>query len=943
MAPPMAKRLRVRLRARDVSGLAETIGPFLSANGAFLVTDERLVPPTPVVLQLCFEDGELALEGHGEVLGVRDGHGGPRGLILGLSWSESTRPLVDRLLAWPRSSALQVPAADASEQATGPLDPFADEAVTTFGEPLAAADPSPWDAADEPELDAAPIPTSDRAFEPQLHFEDASPEELARGFEDEASSSEDVAAGFEGGSPPPPALMLGLGDDDGSRPLPQGFGSPSALPVGFEAPTTLPNRTPSQGRPELGSAELDAADLDAADLDEPLDFDEPPPIEADEPYDDVWSEAEAPPEELKVVVGSRVPIDDLVSDLLPAAPAPLVPPTPEPVGTDPGAIELALGEDVRSRLRANTSTEYAFSADEVSSSGIDLAFATEANEVTPLARIELIRRFSPTVRTGDFTAPPLHAALREGALPIPSKKQRPELGQRVGATVAIDVGSSATRAACLVGAGGPRLLGLKGGALSLPSVVAIAEEGNTWVGEAAVARWAQDPTHAVTRLRRLVACPHASPTLEARAAHLGPPLASAEEGEVAIRIGEHTISFEELTALLLQEAVRGAGKALGQPTNRVLLTCPASYGQTQRVGLIVAGLLAGLHVEAVVSAPLAAIYERVVAGLKDGQYLLIDLGAGVVDVAVIEVREGMARALAVGGDLTLGGVDFDAALLGPQAYAAQPAARAANLLEAERAKQDLDHLEVVSLQVSGERQPRSVTSEQARAAWHPLLERITALVSEVLIRAGTNGPRLDGFFLLGGQGRAPAVQHALAAAVGRDPEVLDGVELALCGAARLAAIADQGDPLPVVEVLAGTLGVGQAGGAVLPVIARDHPLPVAVTYLHRVEVDRDLNLYLFQGDRRRIDHDEPLAHLQLIEAHGAPPRPYAVAIDLSVEPSGPISARAFEANTRQELELVDVPHLTRAQLLAHHGLSSGEGSGLISRWLKRLRGQASAE
>lgn len=938
----MAKRLRVRLRARDVSGLAETIGPFLSADGAFLVTDERLVPPTPVVLQVCFEDGELALEGHGEVLGVRGGEGGPPGLILGLSWSAATRPLVERLLAWPRSAAYRVPTADASEQATGPLDPFADEAVTTFGEPLPAVEPSPWEAADELELDAtpipAPIPAPNGAAEPHLHFEDASPEELARGFEDEPSSSDDVAVGFEGASPPPPDLILGFDDDDGSRPLPQGFGERSAPPQGFEAPTMLPGRSPSHSSTAPSGAELDSSDLD-----EPLDFDEPPPIEADEPYDDVWSEEQAPDPELKLVVGSRVPIDDLVSDLLPAEPAPLVPPLPAPVATDPGAIELALGEDVRSRLRANTSTEYAFSADEVSTSGVDHAFATEANEITPLARIELIRRFSPTVRTGDFTAPPLHAVLREGTLPIPSKKQRPELGQKIGPIVAVDVGSSATRAACLMGAGGPRLLALKGGSLSLPSVVAIAEQGNTWVGEAALARWAQDPTHAVTRLRRLVACPHASPSLDARAAHLGPPLASAEEGEVAIRIGEHTISFEELTALLLQEAVRGAGKALGQPTNRVLLTCPASYGQTQRVGLIVAGLLAGLHVEAVVSAPLAAIYERVVAGLRDGNYLLIDLGAGVVDVAVVEVREGMARALAVGGDLTLGGIDFDVALLGPQAYAAQPAARAANLLEAERAKHELDHQEVVSLQVSGEKQPRTLSSEQARSAWQPLLDRITALVSEVLIRAGTSGPRLDGFFFLGGQARAPAVQRALAAAVGREPEVDDGVELALCGAARLAAIADQGDPLPVVEVLAGTLGVGQVGGAVTPVLARDHPLPAAATYLHRVEVDRDLNLYLFQGDRRRIDHDEPLAHLQLIEAQDTPPRPYSVAIDLSVEPSGPISARAFEASTRQELELVDVPHLTRAQLLAHHGLSSGEGSGLISRWLKRLRGQASAE
>lgn len=948
----MRKRLRVRLRARDVTGLAETIGPFLSANGAFLVTDERLATATPVSLQLCFEDGRLALEGIGEVLGQRLGATGEAGLILGLEWTPPSRALLGQILSRPRSEGFQVPAFDASEDPTGPIE-FLEE-------------PSPWDAPEDPDLSlladlAPPEPVRPTPSHPP-HA--APPGFTAPAFDEPLGpDATDLLA-----APTPPSRV----PDRDSPPSPSGLSfdlfdeSPEALASGFDEeplgsipldqdgafdhldepePTTAPAVRPlyNFGPPEPapGSALLE---------DEPFVFAEPVPVAAEEVDVDVWADDPSPADAPRLVLGARVPVDDLVSDLslLPPTRAPSPPravpsaPPPPPPAADPDTSELAFGDDVRSRLRANTSTEYAYSADAFAGRRVDRAFVAEASEVTPLAKIELIRHYAPTVRTGDFAAPVLPA--KGAALPIPSKKQPPALRPRTGGTIAVDLGAQHTRAAALVGAGGPRVLGLKGGALELPSVVAIADEGNTWVGEAAAAKLAEDPTHAVTRIPRLFACAHASPTLEARALQLGPRVVYADEGEVAIRIGQHTISSEELAALLLQEVAHGASKSIGQPTNRVLLTCPSIYGQRQRVGLTMAGLLAGLHVEAVVSAPLAALYEQVVGGLPEGCYLLIDVGAAITDLAVVEVREGMARTTAVGGDLTLGGLEFDLALLHGMrsTLAAEPALREADLLAVERAKIALIEVEEVEVSLSGESEPHRLSQEQVSAAWAPLLERLTALVAEVLIRAGLNGASLTGAFLLGGQARSSVLQQAVANAVGRPPQVLEGPEPVLYGAARLAAILDSGDPLPVVEALAGTLGVGLSGGGMAPIVPRDRALPAGGAHLHTVDSDADLELYLFQGDQRSVERDEVVAHLKLSEPPGLQ-RPYQVKLDLLVEAHGDISARAVETRTHLELSLAEVPIPSRRDLLEHHGVAPREPSGRLTRWLKRFRSQPRPE
>ena len=99
----------------------------------------------------------------------------------------------------------------------------------------------------------------------------------------------------------------------------------------------------------------------------------------------------------------------------------------------------------------------------------------------------------------------------------------------------------------------------------------------------------------------------------------------------------------------------------------IVLSVPASFDQAQRRARGDAAQIAGLDVLSTINDPLAAarsfcrgqrLFKR--DGQKPGCRLLVfDLGGGTCDVAIVEIKPGRLRTLAVGGDARMGGRDWD--------------------------------------------------------------------------------------------------------------------------------------------------------------------------------------------------------------------------------------------------------------------------------------------
>jgi molecular chaperone DnaK len=585
-------------------------------------------------------------------------------------------------------------------------------------------------------------------------------------------------------------------------------------------------------------------------------------------------------------------------------------------------------------------------------------------EVTPLARIELVRRGASDVRPGALLRPPPAAVELVPPTAIPSKRDRPAPPPPSRRAVGIDPGDQTTRVA-VVEAGRARVLPSRGGAPGVPSAVFIEPGGRTIVGEPAARRLSWQPELGILGTRRLIGRFFCSPRVESVKARLHCRIGAAEEDEVALNIGAHFISLEEIQALVLKEARASADLSLRDSVNRVVLTCPASYGARQRMALKVAGALAGLHVERVLSSPLAVVLAELKEGrLGAGLYLVYDFGAGSFDCAVVKVTAHSAQILAAGGDPELGGVELDHAL----------AERV--LEEVEHASGDLptrpglsdmmDAVEVGKCALSTDSATRiqvdggeggiglevEVLRAEAEALFAPFVERSFEVVKAVLQQAGLTRDALDGVLLMGGQARVPLVRRRAEQLLGDRLWPVDPIHAQVLGAAWAAAELESTAPFALYELLPEPIAVGQPDGRTRTVLEAGAVLPTVACFEHVATGPHELALFLFQGGCGHVERDEPLAHLRLptrLESQDSAdltPRaveyPWCVEVTVSVGPDGTLAFSATERESGQAVPVEEVKECSRELLRSHFGRVPGMASptpphGLFGRLLRAFR------
>jgi len=117
----------------------------------------------------------------------------------------------------------------------------------------------------------------------------------------------------------------------------------------------------------------------------------------------------------------------------------------------------------------------------------------------------------------------------------------------------------------------------------------------------------------------------------------------------------------ELSALVLKELKTFVNT--GETLESVVITIPASFDTIQSNATKEAGLQAGFKQVILLQEPIAASLAyanmKKEKEMKEGQWLVYDLGGGTFDVALIEIKNGEMKVLDHEGDNFLGGADFD--------------------------------------------------------------------------------------------------------------------------------------------------------------------------------------------------------------------------------------------------------------------------------------------
>ena len=117
---------------------------------------------------------------------------------------------------------------------------------------------------------------------------------------------------------------------------------------------------------------------------------------------------------------------------------------------------------------------------------------------------------------------------------------------------------------------------------------------------------------------------------------------------------------EYIEGLILKKIKIDSEYFLKEKITKAVITVPAYFNDNQRQATKTAGEIAGLDVVRIMTEPVAAAVSYGLGKIKESAKVLVfDMGAGTLDVSILEIEDGFFEVKGTGGDTHLGGVDMD--------------------------------------------------------------------------------------------------------------------------------------------------------------------------------------------------------------------------------------------------------------------------------------------
>ncbi|MDR1943342.1 MAG: Hsp70 family protein, partial [Synergistaceae bacterium] len=316
------------------------------------------------------------------------------------------------------------------------------------------------------------------------------------------------------------------------------------------------------------------------------------------------------------------------------------------------------------------------------------------------------------------------------------------------------------------------------------------------------------------------------------------------------RMGGRTYTPEELLVPLLCLLREDAEAYMRTFISSCVLAVPAHFSFPERGALARSAQRAGFEKIRIVNEPTAAALS---IGLN-GRFLIIDFGAGTLDLSVVEGEGGVFQVIESKGRKDIGGYDLDRLLAEwlsrrtgiPFARADDP--RGSLLMrEAEGVKIALSSANSATWRVPSGLSARDRSIDISRgdfeAMIRPTIEEIVNMVARMWRK---HLP--ERLLIVGGSGRIPLLRSTLASRV-REPERLRSCpeDAVVIGSALYA---NQGAERLLIDVLSRSLGVMNADGGVVQILSRGAPLPAEAKRSFAACGDGSLEVTIVQGEGR---------------------------------------------------------------------------------------------
>ena len=475
------------------------------------------------------------------------------------------------------------------------------------------------------------------------------------------------------------------------------------------------------------------------------------------------------------------------------------------------------------------------------------------------------------------------------------------------------------------------LIGDENGDALIPSVVHFPENGSVIVGENAKNELNSDPLNTVSSVKRLIG--RGKKDLLNKSNFFPYKFDLSDDRFLKVETRKGIFSPVEISSEILKFLNKRALEFLKRDIDGVVITVPAYFDEAQRQATKDSATLAGMKVLRLLNEPTAAAIAYGLDLQEEGTVAVYDLGGGTFDISILRLVKGVFEVLATGGDASLGGDDFDYAIVNWMIQSLKlnvdgNAKMESELLLAARAAKE---------NLSASNQKRSVvinfyenqlvlSRDQYEDLTQGLVKKTIRACKQTLRDASLKRDEIDNVLLVGGSSRNFNVQTEVKKLFKIQPRCdLDPDKVVAIGAAYQAdiLIGNRNDENPLLlDVNPLSLGLETMGGLVEKIIPRNSTIPISKVQEFTTFKDGQtaMKLHIVQGERELVTDCRSLASFEVRDIPPMVAGAAKISVLFQVDADGLLSVEATELSSGEKTSVAVKPSF---------GLTESEITGML--------------